>query len=67
MGLLLFGGHFLLPGVKLARVRSVRVESESPVPYQLDGDFVGYTPFEVELEPGALPVLVARPGGNDGH
>ena len=60
MASLVVRGHFVLPGVKLIRARVVQVSSESPAPYQLDGDFVGHTPLTVELEPKALGVLTTR-------
>jgi len=59
--------QFWLPGVKMVRARRVRVSSDSPAPYQLDGDYVGHTPFAVELEAGALAVMTARTRRNDGH
>jgi diacylglycerol kinase (ATP) len=37
---------------------SVRVESDEPLPVQGDGDPLGMTPFEVELAPKAVKVLV---------
>ena len=60
MAAMVVRAQFVLPGVKMVRARGVRVESRGPAMYQLDGDFVGYTPFEVEMEAGALPVLTAR-------
>ncbi len=46
--------------VWFARGRSVRVETLAggPRPVQLDGEVVGATPFEAQLLPGALSVLV---------
>ncbi len=41
-----------------ARGRTVRVESDVPVPVQVDGDPFGTTPLEVTLRPGAALVLV---------
>src|SRR6266542_2192247 len=43
-----------------ARGRSVRVEvlDDAPRPVQLDGEVTGETPFEAQLLPGALAVLV---------
>jgi len=41
--------------------RHVRVtidEPDPPCPYQLDGDYVGQTPLEVNIEPGVLPFIV---------
>lgn len=40
------------------QARRVRVESEPPVPVQLDGEPAGETPLEVEMEPLAGRILV---------
>ena len=48
------------------RAISVEVPEGTPRPVQLDGELVGTTPFEVEVVPGALTVLVdpaTVPGG----
>jgi YegS/Rv2252/BmrU family lipid kinase len=44
-------GH--LPGgaVQVRRARSVRISSEEPVPYQVDGDLGGETPVEIDVAP----------------
>ena len=49
-----------LPGgaVEMRRARRVRIDSEEPVPYQIDGDFGGETPLEVELAPNQYRLLV---------
>ena len=41
-----------------ARGTVVRIESDSPVPVQVDGDPFGTTPLETTLRPGAATVLV---------
>ena len=41
-----------------ARGRRVTVDSEDDVPYQLDGDFVGWLPARVRCVPGAVSLLV---------
>jgi diacylglycerol kinase family enzyme len=51
-----------------ARGRTIRVEvpDGTPRPVQLDGELVGSTPFDVDVVPGALTVLVdpaTVPGG----
>jgi YegS/Rv2252/BmrU family lipid kinase len=38
----------------------LRLESDHPVPYQLDGDVGGELPVEVEVVPGRLTVMVPR-------
>jgi diacylglycerol kinase family enzyme len=40
------------------KVRRVRIESDAPVPYQLDGDPGGYLPLEIEVLPNRLTMLV---------
>lgn len=40
------------------RVRRLRVESDDPVPYQIDGDPGGWLPVDVEVLPGRLTLLV---------
>lgn len=45
-----------LPGVACRTATRVRVTGE-PVPVQIDGDWRGSVPLELEVEPGALPVL----------
>ena len=34
------------------------MDSECPVPVQVDGDFYGYTPVEIEIHPSAVQILV---------
>lgn len=38
--------------------RRIRIEAEEPVPVQVDGDYYGHTPVEVELAPGLARVIV---------
>jgi diacylglycerol kinase (ATP) len=47
--------------VELARRITIRCDTMEDVPYQLDGDFGGYLPVEVEVVPGRL-TLVLPPG-----
>ena len=44
--------------VRTARGTAARIESDVPVPVQVDGDAFGETPLEVSLRPGAARVLV---------
>ena len=46
------------PDVRTARGTAARIESDVPVPVQVDGDAFGETPLEVSLRPGAARVLV---------
>ena len=43
------------------RVRRLRIESDSHVPYELDGEATGYLPVEIEMRPGRV-TLLAPPG-----
>jgi diacylglycerol kinase family enzyme len=49
-----------LPGrsCKMVRARRVRVESDRPVPYEVDGDFGGETPVELEVAQGRHRLIV---------
>jgi diacylglycerol kinase family enzyme len=53
-----FGRHERLADCRTALVRRLRIESDSPVPYQLDGDPGGVLPLEVEVLPRRLSVIV---------
>jgi diacylglycerol kinase family enzyme len=54
---LALGTHERLEDVGLLRGRRVRIESDVPVPIQLDGDAAGFTPAEITVLPGALEVM----------
>ncbi len=43
------------------RTRRLRIESDAPVPYELDGDPGGYLPIEVEILPRRMTLLVPEP------
>lgn len=40
--------------------KKILVDSDEPVAVEIDGDYVGDTPLEVTVEPGALPMLVPK-------
>ncbi|MEX0586794.1 MAG: diacylglycerol kinase family protein [Pirellulales bacterium] len=44
--------------VQLARRFSIHCDAPEPVPYQLDGDFGGYLPVEVDVVPERLTLVV---------
>lgn len=46
------------PSLEFRRVRRVRIESEDPVPYQVDGDLAGTTPVEIVVLPRRLRLVV---------
>jgi diacylglycerol kinase family enzyme len=49
--------HRQLADCSSSRVRRLRVESERPVPYQVDGDPGGILPLEIEVLPGRMTLL----------
>jgi diacylglycerol kinase family enzyme len=55
---LALGTHERLWDVESLRGRKIRVESDVPVPIQVDGDSAGWTPAEICILPGALEVVV---------
>jgi len=48
------------PCMLYARGRSIRVETEPPLPWQADGELMGTTPFSVDVEPLAVRLLVPK-------
>jgi diacylglycerol kinase family enzyme len=55
------GCHQRLADCTVRRVRRLRLTSEAPVAYQLDGDPGGVLPLEVETLPGRLTLVVPGP------
>jgi YegS/Rv2252/BmrU family lipid kinase len=49
-----------LAGVEYRTGRQIRIDSPEPVAVQVDGDYWGTTPVEIELQPGVVPILVPR-------
>jgi len=55
------GEHTLSPDAVYVRAReNVRIDSEAPVPVQVDGDPAGTTPVEFTLLPVRVPFIVPR-------
>jgi len=50
--------HFDRPDIYHRTAREVRIESDSPVPLQIDGEAIGQTPCRLTLLPEALQVFV---------
>jgi diacylglycerol kinase (ATP) len=48
------------PRVRYAHARSVRLESNKPVPVQVDGEVIGSLPMTFAVVPSALTVVVPR-------
>ena len=52
-----WGGHTTHPAVSIHRVRSLNIETETPMPIWADGERVSQTPAEISLVPGVLKLL----------
>ncbi len=53
--------HPLKGNVTMRRVRSVRIETDSPVPSQVDGDVGPDTPLEISISPQRVKLLIPAP------
>ena len=60
LGEVIFGQHQELEDFTRVEAAEMRVESDSPVPCQLDGDPGGELPMTVRSLPGRLRVIVSR-------
>lgn len=57
---LLTGRHERCGSVIALRGKTLRIESDVPVPIQVDGDPAGMTPVEIRVEPLAIEFLLPR-------
>lgn len=57
-----FRAHLEHGGVRYHRFRRARIESDDPVPVELDGEAAGRLPMEFAVRPHALRVLVPTDG-----
>ena len=57
MQAILLGQHSKLDDVEYFQSASLSLRAEEPVPFELDGEMMGYLPLRVTLERGALSVL----------
>jgi diacylglycerol kinase (ATP) len=57
--------HLELPGVTRFVARSVQVESQTPIPFHLDGEPCGETPFTCTIQPSTLRLLVPASAPTD--
>jgi diacylglycerol kinase (ATP) len=48
------------PHILHARARSIKIESVPAMPVQVDGDVIGSTPVEIEIQPGRARFLVPK-------
>jgi len=60
------GTHESLPDVISIRASRIRVESDEPVPVQIDGDPAGWTPTEIRVLPAAAEFVVPPNGSTGG-
>lgn len=47
------------PQMKYLQAKKISIESETPLPIDMDGEFVGYSPLEVSIMPNELRFLTA--------
>jgi YegS/Rv2252/BmrU family lipid kinase len=52
------GEHLHGENVVYAKARHIRIDSEIPIPVQVDGEAAGHTPLEIDLLPTRLPFIV---------
>ena len=52
------GEHLEMSGVICGKGTHIRIQTDEPVPVQLDGDAAGHTPLQIELLPHKLPFIV---------
>jgi diacylglycerol kinase family enzyme len=60
LGQILCGSHPNGADTVLARAKKLRIESDRPAPYQLDGDPGGMLPVEIEVIPRRLCLIAPR-------
>lgn len=60
LGYVLAGRHQSLPDVTCLNASHVRIEADTPVPWQMDGDPAGFTPVTLDVLPAALDVFAPR-------
>jgi diacylglycerol kinase family enzyme len=62
IGYVALGRHQKLPDYRSTMASRVHIESDEPVPYQLDGDPGGMLPLDIEVVPEGLTLIVPRGG-----
>ena len=45
--------------------RSIRIESSAPVAVQVDGDYLGTSPVDIDILPASIPIIVPQNGPGD--
>ena len=59
------GRHEQLSDVVCVQARRIRIESDRPVPVQVDGDPAGSTPIEIGIVPVAVELFIPANDGNN--
>ena len=54
------GTHLSMEKVWMRRVRTVSIQARDPVPIDIDGDGLGYTPAQITMAPQRISVIVAK-------
>jgi YegS/Rv2252/BmrU family lipid kinase len=54
-------------GVEIATAKRIVIESHEPVAIQIDGDYAGTTPLEIDLEPARVAIAVPRNASVPSH
>ena len=54
----LFGNHKSISATEFARFKSLTIESDENIPYELDGDPGGYLPLSIRVIPDRMTVMV---------
>jgi diacylglycerol kinase family enzyme len=62
MDVLIVGLHRGKRVVQHWQAREIAIEADPPQPVQVDGEMAGDTPVSARIMPGALMVLVPKPG-----
>jgi diacylglycerol kinase family enzyme len=62
LGKVFSGAHVRDEKVKVMQASWAKITTDPQMPVLADGDPAGYTPFKVELDPGAIRVV--RPTGH---
>ena len=60
LGLIYYRWHEQVRDVISLKGKRIRIESEEPVPIQIDGDPAGFTPIEINIETNVGELFVPR-------
>jgi diacylglycerol kinase family enzyme len=60
LGQILYGAHRGASDTVVAQAKKLRIASDRPVPYQLDGDPGGVLPVEIDIVPNRLHIIAPR-------